>query len=630
MRRLTSSILASALLLTMMPSSAAAVTSSGVVDEFENTRDTIRNIYEDDIPTTADEIDEFADDIEDALDNAMSELEDLYASTYLTDDMTIRYWADLVRLETLFALDELRIYSATYDQDSYEDSVDQIWDALNDFMDLVDERTMALDHTLCFIEAISSPKSQFIGTQDLLSEISDELYEISQNAEDATYESEVNRIEMRMNYSGYYAYSYLASLFRISNSNLNVLKNDIEDMQDMISDIRNNVADAVGSSSNLDDELERRADLLVAQLDDTVDELERDISLSNIFDSTWDANRNAHLDLIMDILDEAVYTINDRTDEKAIFATSARDHVELRELNYTEYLIAIQLVKAYKIPLFMNEAEDLEDGLNDIEDALENFLDELDDSLGGGNDDLMNETEDIFDELNIDPEDYIIAIEDRKTFSDMPNQADFRNAFDALISYKIVNGNNNRLLPNWKVTRFEFVKMVLDSTCNNPGAYFDRKLSKKRLSAYPSDLRNEMVDAYMAKAVDMGLLSGDNGRLNPDKPVTRYEAMIIVNRVYNPVVIHTDGGSYWYLDAPENSTDILLPLVMSQFQIIQQPSSSVRYLRPNDGLSRGEAAKMIWLSFMEWGYTKGSNVYIPGQEPHPGGHIHHNNLYGGY
>lgn len=114
-------------------------------------------------------------------------------------------------------------------------------------------------------------------------------------------------------------------------------------------------------------------------------------------------------------------------------------------------------------------------------------------------------------------------------FSDMPNDWS-RPALERAIENGLLSGTNGKINASGRLTRAEMASIVVRAF----GA------SKKAdLSAYSDVKTSDWFYADMQKAVAMGVLSGSNGRLNPNAPITREEVCAVLYRAF----LLRDGGS---------------------------------------------------------------------------------------
>ena len=277
-------------------------------------------------------------------------------------------------------------------------------------------------------------------------------------------------------------------------------------------------------------------------------------------------------------------------------------------------LLGRHLVQSLRVPLFESELSDLWDNYDDLAGAIDDLVNELRASAPALTD-LNNETEDLFNEndrlglIESDTEQSIIS---DLSFSDMPTQSDFKEAFEPLIAYRIVRGNKMysnapaMLYPQKNVTRFEFIKMLLKSTCTSPGLYYNDNYATEALNNYfAKDGSIDETKSYLAKAVADGIISGyGDGNLYPNYSITRFEAAKILSKFYK---IKTTGtlstGEMAFADVIPGSGEVATYVyTATSAGFFNQGSSTNRYFRPGDKLTRSEAIKIMWSAFGKSGH----------------------------
>ena len=114
-------------------------------------------------------------------------------------------------------------------------------------------------------------------------------------------------------------------------------------------------------------------------------------------------------------------------------------------------------------------------------------------------------------------------------FSDLP--ADWsRGAVERAIENGLLSGANGKINPTAQLTRAELAAIVVRAFGASQTA---------DLSGFSDVSQSEWYYDALQKAVAMGILSGNNGRLNPNAPITREEVCVVLYRAF----LLQDGGS---------------------------------------------------------------------------------------
>lgn len=114
-------------------------------------------------------------------------------------------------------------------------------------------------------------------------------------------------------------------------------------------------------------------------------------------------------------------------------------------------------------------------------------------------------------------------------FSDLP--ADWsRGAVERAIENGLLSGANGKINLTAQLTRAELAAIVVRAFGTSQTA---------DLSGFSDVSQSEWYYDALQKAVAMGILSGNNGRLNPNAPITREEVCVVLYRAF----LLQDGGS---------------------------------------------------------------------------------------
>ena len=133
-------------------------------------------------------------------------------------------------------------------------------------------------------------------------------------------------------------------------------------------------------------------------------------------------------------------------------------------------------------------------------------------------------------------------------FSDMPGNWS-TTALEHAVSNGLLNGENGQIMPDDNLTRAQLAAIINRAFgCTQ----------KADLSGYSDVHKDKWHYIDMAKAVQMGIFTGYNNKLNPDNSITRQEVFVVLARAFkipagNPDVLSDfeDAGaiSSWAVDA---------------------------------------------------------------------------------
>lgn len=107
-------------------------------------------------------------------------------------------------------------------------------------------------------------------------------------------------------------------------------------------------------------------------------------------------------------------------------------------------------------------------------------------------------------------------------FKDMPNDWS-REALEAAASNGLLSGSNGYIMPYSNMTRAEMAAIMVRAC----GA-----VKEADISAYTDVASDAWYYASMARAVEMGAFTGSDNKLNPESPITRQEAFLVLSRVF--------------------------------------------------------------------------------------------------
>ena len=112
-----------------------------------------------------------------------------------------------------------------------------------------------------------------------------------------------------------------------------------------------------------------------------------------------------------------------------------------------------------------------------------------------------------------------------QNFSDISSSFYAKQSIDKLSSAGIITGSNGKFNPNGKTKRADVVVMItrlLGLTGNKTSSFTDVASNK-----------------YYANAIGLaqqyGIISGSNGRFNPENTISRQDAMVIISKILKQV-----------------------------------------------------------------------------------------------
>lgn len=169
-------------------------------------------------------------------------------------------------------------------------------------------------------------------------------------------------------------------------------------------------------------------------------------------------------------------------------------------------------------------------------------------------------------------------------FKDMPNDWSTA-ALEAAVKNGLLTGDNGYIKASDNMTRAEMATIMVRAC----GA-----TKEADISAYTDVKTSDWFFSSMAKAVAMGAFNGSgNGRLNPNNPITRQEAFVVLARVFGldkNIEISEDALSS-FKDAKDVATwakDGVVAIVSQGYV-----AGSNGYIKPLDNISRAEFAVVM-------------------------------------
>lgn len=109
------------------------------------------------------------------------------------------------------------------------------------------------------------------------------------------------------------------------------------------------------------------------------------------------------------------------------------------------------------------------------------------------------------------------------SFSDVSSSHPYYEAIASLQQAGIIDGLNGRFNPNEPVTRAQMAKIVVLAL----------KVEPSGTSTFQDVPLAHWSYAYIAALEELGIVQGDNGKFNPNEPVTRAEFVAMLYRALN-------------------------------------------------------------------------------------------------
>jgi hypothetical protein len=169
-------------------------------------------------------------------------------------------------------------------------------------------------------------------------------------------------------------------------------------------------------------------------------------------------------------------------------------------------------------------------------------------------------------------------------FKDMPNDWS-TTALEAAVKNGLLTGSNGYIKASDNMTRAEMATIMVRAC----GA-----TKEADISTYKDVKKSDWFYSSMAKAVEMGAFTGSGGgRLNPNNPITRQEAFVVLTRVFGldkNITISED-----VLSVFEDAEDVADWAQTGVGAIVSQGyvAGSNGYIKPLDNISRAEFAVVM-------------------------------------
>ncbi len=168
-------------------------------------------------------------------------------------------------------------------------------------------------------------------------------------------------------------------------------------------------------------------------------------------------------------------------------------------------------------------------------------------------------------------------------FKDMPNDWSTA-ALETAVKNGLLTGNNGYIKASDNLTRAEMATIMVRAC----GA-----VRTADISAFTDVKEGDWFADSMSKAVAMGAFKGSDGKLNPNAPITRQEAFVVLSRVFGLAAsLNTDNA---VLDSFKDKDKIADWAKTDVATVVQQGyvSGSYGYINPLSNISRAEFAAVM-------------------------------------
>ncbi len=168
-------------------------------------------------------------------------------------------------------------------------------------------------------------------------------------------------------------------------------------------------------------------------------------------------------------------------------------------------------------------------------------------------------------------------------FKDMPNDWSTA-ALEAAVSNGLLTGDNGYIKASDNMTRAEMATIMVRAC----GA-----TNTADISGFTDVKAEDWFFDSMSKAVAMGAFNGSDGKLNPDNPITRQEAFVVLSRVFG--IASASAVDQTVLDSFGDKDKIESWAKKDVAAIVQQGyvAGSDGYINTLDNISRAEFAVVM-------------------------------------
>ncbi|MBR5614047.1 MAG: S-layer homology domain-containing protein [Clostridia bacterium] len=167
-------------------------------------------------------------------------------------------------------------------------------------------------------------------------------------------------------------------------------------------------------------------------------------------------------------------------------------------------------------------------------------------------------------------------------FKDMPDDWS-TSALEAAVANGLLGGNGGYIYPSDNMTRAEMATIMVRAC----GA-----IDEANISGYTDVKPEDWFYASMAKAVAMGAFTGSDNKLNPESPITRQEAFLVLSRVFG---LYADKDDLKAIDAFKDGEKVAEWAKEGVAAIISSGyvAGADGYLNPLNNISRAEFAVVM-------------------------------------
>jgi hypothetical protein len=181
-------------------------------------------------------------------------------------------------------------------------------------------------------------------------------------------------------------------------------------------------------------------------------------------------------------------------------------------------------------------------------------------------------------------------------YSDMPEDGFWsKPALEAAVENGLLTGYNGKLTPTESLTRAQMATIMARAF----GA-----VEKADISAYTDVPETAWYNSAIALAVGMGLFSGSDGKMEPDRAITRQEAFVVLARALKLNDGDTEDLSSFSDGASVQSWAVGPISALAEAGYVKGDSG---LLRPNDSITREQFAQIMYNAIKT--YYSAAGVY---------------------
>ncbi len=193
----------------------------------------------------------------------------------------------------------------------------------------------------------------------------------------------------------------------------------------------------------------------------------------------------------------------------------------------------------------------------------------------------------VFEEEEEDDE--VLFLEEENPFVDIPMNFKYINSILSLYYLGIVDGYpDNTFKPEKKVTRAEFIKILMESFFVNNGEYEVEDDLKNCFF----DVKDEWFSEFICIAFEMGIVKGFEGDMfYPDRNITKAEALKLIFELYDfDIPLNEEIEVSYFSDVKLNDWFLGVSVLATENDLADK-----RFLfNPFKQLNRGEVADIVF------------------------------------